>query len=261
MVKEEARFDLSYSLEGFDEGAHRDSQYLYRAIEDTMVDLGSESGGRVLDVACGTGKLATRIAARGCWAIGVEPSREMIGLGRLAPGQTAEVVRGIAEALPFADESFDRVTCQGSLDHFADPYGFMQEAGRVTKRDGRIIVALANFESLSCRLGRAENRLKRRLKRPIATTRPYWQIPEDHTVKGDLAFVRSLGGSDLVLDQCFGISLLWLFSRYGKLLDVLPKVVGGVIWRTLDRAARGRPQHADLIISIWRNANCNPANS
>jgi SAM-dependent methyltransferase len=219
-----------------------------------MVDLGAGTGGQVLDVACGTGKLAGRIAARGCRAIGVDASLEMLGIGRLEPSE-ADVLRSVAEVLPFADEAFDRVICQGSLDHFADPGRFMREAGRVTKRNGRIIIALANFESLSCRLGRAETQLKRRLGRPIATTRHYWQIPEDHTVKGDLAYVRSLGGDVLVLDQCFGMSLLWLFSRYGKLLDLLPEGVAARIWRALDRVARARPQHADLIISIWRKAN------
>jgi SAM-dependent methyltransferase len=255
--------DLTYSIDDFEAGTHRDSQYLYRAIEQAMVKLATEiHGARVLDVACGTGKQAMRIAERGCYAVGAEASLEMIGVGRwLQPESEARMVRSIAEDLPFADAAFDRVICQGSLDHFADPHAFMREAARVTRPDGRVIIALANFESVSCRLGRGLHRVKRALRRPVAPWRPYWEIPDDHNVKGDLPFVRSLGGDVLALDRCFGISLLWLFSRYGRLLDMMPERVALALWRRFDGLARSRPQHADMIISVWRKPEAGPWNA
>jgi SAM-dependent methyltransferase len=247
-------FDLTYSIHDFEAGTHRDSHFLYEAIENTMVELSTDiAGGRVLDVACGTGRVAMRIAERGCVAVGAEASTEMIGVGRyVQPGSRAMMVRSIAEALPFADGSFDRVICQGSLDHFADPAAFMREAARVLRPDGRVVIALANFESLSCRAGRTVDRIKRRLGRPRPQWRPYWEIPEDHNVKGDLPYVRSLGGDDLALDRCFGISLFWLFSRYGAVLDRLPHGVARRVWRGLDRLARARPRDSDMIITVWR---------
>jgi SAM-dependent methyltransferase len=246
--------DLTYSIEDFEAGTHRDSQYLYRAIEDAMLDLATEvRGGLVLDVACGTGKQAMRIAERGCFAVGAEASLEMIGVGRwVQPQSRALMVRSIAETLPFLDASFDRVMCQGSLDHFADPHAFMREAARVTKPDGRVIIALANFESVSCRLGRGVDSAKRRLGRPRPPWRLYWETPEDHNFKGDLPYVRALGGSALTLDRCFGISMLWNFSRYGWVLDKLPERVASGVWHGLDAAVRRRPQHSDMIISVWR---------
>jgi SAM-dependent methyltransferase len=255
-TKTQPDVDLTYSIHDFEAGTHRDSLFLYQAIEDAMVDLATEvRGGRVLDVACGTGKLLMRIQQRGCYSVGAEASMEMIGVGRYVhPESRACMVRSIAESLPFADASFDRVICQGSLDHFADPLAFMREAARVLKPDGRVGIALANFESLSCRLGRSVDRLKRRLGRPCPPWRPYWVIPEDHNVKGDLAFIRTLGGEDLALVRLRGISLLWLFSRYGALLDRLPEPAARTIWRGFDAVARGRPQHADMVISVWRKA-------
>ncbi len=251
---EQPNIDLTYSIEDFEAGTHRDSLYLYRAIEDTIVDLATEvRGGRVLDVACGTGKQAMRIAERGCMAVGAEASMEMIGVGRyIQPESEALMVRSIAEIMPFADESFDRVICQGSLDHFADPHKFMLEAARITKPDGRVVIALANFESVSCRLGRGVDSLKRRLGRPRPEWRLYWQTPEDHNVKGDLPYVRSLGGDALVVDRLWGISMLWLFSRYGHVLDFMPERAASGVWRTLDGIARRRPQDSDMIISVWR---------
>ena len=222
-----------------------------------MLDLATEvPGGRVLDMACGTGKNAMRIAERGCYSVGAEASTEMIGVGRwVMPGSRARMVRSIAETVPFAGDSFDRVICQGSLDHFGDPYAFMREAARMIKPDGRVVIALANFESVSCRIGRAVDRAKRRLGRPSPPWRLYWQTPEDHNVKGDLPYVRSLGGDALVLDRLWGISLFWPVPGYGKALNLLPERLASMIWNGFDRLARNRPQHADMIISVWKRPN------
>ena len=247
-------FDLSYSIEDFLAGTTRDSVWIYQAIEDTMVDLATEvRGGRVLDVACGTGKVSMRIAERGCVSIGAEASNEMIGLGRwVQPESRAMMVRSVAEDLPFQEETFDRVICQGSLDHFVDGHAFMREASRVITPHGRVVIALANFESVSCRLGRNIDRIKWKLGRPRPPWRRYWETPEDHNVKGDLTYVRSLGGDALVLDRCFGISLLWLMFGWGSLLDRLPEGAARRLWAALDGYARKRPQQSDMIISVWR---------
>jgi SAM-dependent methyltransferase len=247
-------FDLDYAITDFIAGTTRDSVYIYQAIEDTMVDLASEApGGRVLDVACGTGKVAMRIAERGCFTLGAEASMEMIGLGRyVQPESRALMVRSIAEELPFPDGTFDRVICQGSLDHFVDGHAFMREAARITKPNGRVVIALANFESVSCRLGRRIDRFRWRIGRPRPSWRRYWQTPEDHNVRGDMPYIRSLGGDALVLDRCTGISMLWLLFGYGTFLDRLPERAARAIWNTFDRLARNRPQHSDMVISVWR---------
>ena len=247
-------FDLSYSIEDFDAGTHRDSHILYRVIEDTMLGLvTSRPGARVLDVACGTGKQPMRIAERGCYGVGAEASMEMIGLGRwVQPESQARIVRSIAETLPFRDGAFDRLMCQGSLDHFADAAAFMRESARIIAPDGRVVIALANFESVACRIGRAVDLVKRKLHRPRPPWRLYWQVPEDHNVKGDLAYVRALGGDALELERCFGVSMLWNVAWYAWLLDRLPERSAEAVWWVLDRMVRNRPQHSDMIFSIWR---------
>lgn len=247
-------FDLDYAITDFTAGTTRDSVYIYQAIEDTMVDLAAEApGGRVLDVACGTGKVAMRIADRGCTAVGAEASIDMIGVGRyIQPDSKAVMVRSIAEQLPFADASFDRVICQGSLDHFVDGNAFMREAARVTKPDGRVVIALANFESVSCRIGRRIDRLRWRLGWQRPPWRRYWQTPEDHNVRGDIHYVRSLGGRALELERCTGISMLWLMFGYSRLIDRVPDRPARSILKGLDRFARRHARHSDMIISVWR---------
>ncbi|HXF51744.1 MAG TPA: class I SAM-dependent methyltransferase [Dehalococcoidia bacterium] len=246
--------DLDYSVEEFHAGEHRDSVFFHQRIEDAVVELATRPrAGRVLDVACGLGKQAARIASAGPETWGLEASDRMIGLGRyLYDGSGVIYVRGIAEALPFADRQFDRVVCQGALDHFADAASFMREAARVLRPGGRVIIALANYESLSCRLGRGLARVKRALGRPLPPGRPYWEPPEDHNVKGTYAYVRSLGSGTLELERCFGISLLWLFSRWGPLLDRLSLSVARAVWLALDAVAYRLPALADMMVSVWR---------
>lgn len=246
--------DLDYSVEEFHAGAHRDSAFFHARIEDVVVGLAAAPGAmRVLDVACGLGKQAARIAQSGAETWGLEPSDRMIGLGRyLYDGSGVIYIRGIAEALPFREGQFDRVVCQGALDHFADPAAFMREAVRVLRPGGRVVIALANYDSLSCRLGRRLARVKQVLGRPLPPGRPYWEPPEDHNVRGTLDYVKSLGGGVLELERCFGISLLWLFSRWGPLLDRLPMRAARALWRALDAVAYRTPSLADMIVSVWR---------
>jgi SAM-dependent methyltransferase len=253
-TRQAPEFDLDYSIDDFTPGTNRESQYLYAAIEDAVLELATEFPyGRVLDVACGTGKQAMRIAALGCATVGIEASAGMIGVGRwLHPESEAVMVRSIAEKLPFADGTFDRVVCQGALDHFADPHAFMREAARITAPYGRVVIAITNFNSVSCRVGRGADRLKRALRRPRPPWRMYWQTPEDHTVFGDMPFVRSLGGDALELERCFGVAMMSLNPQYAWLLDRLPERMARGLWRTLDGYARTRPTQADTIFSVWR---------
>lgn len=250
----EPDYDLDYSVHDFEVSPYRDSGFLTRRIEELMLQEALGEGGRTLDVACGVGRLVAKLRERGGDSWGLEPSPEMAGVSRwLFPAERVVLVRGIAEALPFRDGSFDRVICQGSLDHFVDPHAFMREAARLLRPDGRVIIALANYESLSCRLGRLPQRLARAiLRRQPPEQRPYWQPPPDHYHKGDLPFVRGLGGQTLRLERYYGCSLLWLLPGWGRALELLPNLVADRLLATLDLIANRTPGLADMIVSVWR---------
>ena len=49
------------------------------------------------------------------------------------------------------------------MDHFDDPESAIAEMARVTKRDGRVVLAIANFDSLACRMSRAIDRIREAL--------------------------------------------------------------------------------------------------
>ncbi len=249
----EPAFDLDYSIHDFAVDHFPDSIYLFQQIEDAMVREGALPEGRTLDVACGVGRLAARFREAGGEGWGIEPSDEMLSLSRLIVHRDAVVLtRGVAETLPFSDESFDRIVCQGALDHFVEPHAFMAEAARVLRPDGRVIIAIANYESLSCRLGRPLQKAYWRLRNRQHSERPYWQVPDDHFHRGSLDFVRGLGGQELTLEQTYGLSLFWLFPGWGLTLAFIPNAAGNALLAALNRLAHGRPALSDMIVSVWK---------
>ena len=222
-----------------------------------MLREGTAPDGRTLDVACGVGRLVARLGEKAIVSIGLEPSPEMSGLSRwLFPRKTVALVRGVAEALPFRDRSFDRVICQGSLDHFVDPTLFMRETARILRPDGRAIISLANYASLSCQIGRFWQWSKQTLLcRPPPTERLYYQPPPDHYQRGDITFVQRLGSEHMRLERCYGVSLLCNTPRWGIWLDRLPGLLANALITNLDRIAYTTPRLSDTIISVWRPFN------
>src|SRR2546428_3401310 len=69
------------------------------------LEAGVTSSSRLLDVGCGTGRLAVPLSLR-CRVVGVDVSREMIGVAR-AKGSPATFILGEAGRLPFLDRTFD----------------------------------------------------------------------------------------------------------------------------------------------------------
>lgn len=249
--------DTDYQLEHFVSGPLLpDLEYLYRRISDATVETVAErSPGRVLDVGSGASREMLRLASLGWDAFAVDPSAHMLGVSQLI-GEDADapvaLVRAIGERLPFADGSLDVVSCQAALDHFADRHAFMREAARVVKPGGRVIVSLNNFEGLACRLGRLLHPLARRSGLHHCADWPCWEIPADHTFKGDWQVIRELGGANLALERAYGISLLCMFYGWGQVLRRLPKGLAQRMLGFADRIAYARPSWSDVIVSVWR---------
>ena len=102
-----------------------------------------KTGDRVLDVACGGGYLLMEAERAGLRSFGIDIADAALARAkRFAP--KSDLRRGDAEALPYADGSFEIVTCLGSLEHFLDPPKALEEMRRVLAPGGRAIVVVPN---------------------------------------------------------------------------------------------------------------------
>jgi len=98
--------------------------------------------GSALDVGCGTGALAARLADAGYEMVGVDPSEGML---RVLEQRTSKVrgVHGSGTALEFPDSSFDLVYCVAVMHHIAEPEAVREtlfEMVRVAKPGGRVLI-------------------------------------------------------------------------------------------------------------------------
>jgi SAM-dependent methyltransferase len=98
--------------------------------------------GKGLDVGCGTGVLASRLADAGYQMSGIDPSDGMLDVLRArTPG--IEAVQASGTELPFDDDSFDLVLTVAVMHHIADPGDVrrtLAEMVRVARPSGRILV-------------------------------------------------------------------------------------------------------------------------
>jgi SAM-dependent methyltransferase len=132
--------------------------------------LKPKRGMRVLDLACGLGRVSAPLALTGATVIGVDNAFAMVTQAaaktkRAATREGVKTRAGYAQAysgfLPFADGSFDAVLCLGLLEHLP---AWLQERTlaeclRVLRRDGALYLVLNNDRSLLLRAGR-DNRFR-----------------------------------------------------------------------------------------------------
>ncbi|MHB8440202.1 MAG: class I SAM-dependent methyltransferase [Acidimicrobiales bacterium] len=121
---------------------HFDPAFGRRVAERALDALAVTRGARVLDVFCGTGifaRLAARVAGPGGAVVGADPSAPALEVARRV--DVTQMVRWqhLEEGrLPFADASFDVVSCQHALHISADPTALLGEMRRCVAPGGRI---------------------------------------------------------------------------------------------------------------------------
>lgn len=103
-------------------------------------------GQRLLDVACGAGGPALRIAvASGCSVAGVDIHAQAIETARALTtqrgleGRAEFQVADASQGLPFPDASFDAITCIDALNHFPDRPQMLTEWVRLLKPGGGVL--------------------------------------------------------------------------------------------------------------------------
>jgi demethylmenaquinone methyltransferase/2-methoxy-6-polyprenyl-1,4-benzoquinol methylase len=108
-------------------------------------EIRAQTEDRVLDVATGTGMVATALVRRyGCRVVGLDQSPEMLSGAQAKLDRDPqlagriELIEGEAESLPFEDAEFHHLTFTYLLRYVEDPGATLRELARVVKPGGRI---------------------------------------------------------------------------------------------------------------------------
>lgn len=119
----------------------RVSQYLEAEIRHVMSRI--EAGTTVLELGCGYGRVATRLAEVAGRVIGIDTATGSLDLAQehAGPSSRCEFLEMNARELFFPDDSFDAVICvQNGICAFGeDPLRLIREAARVTRPSGRVL--------------------------------------------------------------------------------------------------------------------------
>ncbi|WXG43634.1 MAG: class I SAM-dependent methyltransferase [Promethearchaeati archaeon SRVP18_Atabeyarchaeia-1] len=113
----------------------------------TLKALSSQSGGRVIDIGCGGGRLVLRLAKSYPFeeVIGLDLSDKMLRLARRRAidaglGDRVKFKEGNAEMIPYPSGSFDLVVSTLSLHHWSRPELVFDEIARVLRPAGKCVL-------------------------------------------------------------------------------------------------------------------------
>lgn len=110
---------------------------------------GGEKGGRLLEVGFGRGALLKEVRALGWEVSGVEVSKYAVDNAREA-GLEAHL--GDLLDANLEDNSFDVVVFRHVLEHIEKPLRAVEEAHRILKPGGRLVIRVPNIDSIESRL-------------------------------------------------------------------------------------------------------------
>jgi SAM-dependent methyltransferase len=135
----------AFEAAGWSRGAHGYGRVTgaitARFVEPLLEAARVGTGMRVLDVATGPGHVAAAAAARGAVPMGVDLAEGMLAVAR-RDHPLLDFRLGDAEALPFADCSFDAVVGAFVLNHLPRPEVAAAELARVLASGGRLALSV-----------------------------------------------------------------------------------------------------------------------
>jgi len=165
-----------------------------RAFEIALRNV--KPGSSVLDLACGTGRIAERLAAHQLNVFAADISFAMVEVARAKLGQTALLVNADAEALPFQDASFDWVVSDRLFGHVPPSarVRILAEVARVARCGAIVAFYLLNPATRA-----------RRFLKSFGHVDPHWYPATRPTVVRELA-AQGLRAQDVypvipVIDQ------------------------------------------------------------
>lgn len=128
------------------------SFYIEATTRETLKRLPIGPHARVLDVGCGTGELLSRIATAHPDAVlaGIDPVPAMLEVARGKLAGRAELQVSYANALPWADASFDIIVSCNMFHYITRPVEALREIERVLRPGGALVITDWCDDYLAC---------------------------------------------------------------------------------------------------------------
>ncbi len=116
-------------------------------------ELGNVAGLRILEVACGRGGFVRELARSGAHVTGCDFSLTALRVGQAklraqGNGTSAALIQGDAQALPFADESFDVIVSCETIEHVPDVRKALREMWRIARPGAKLFLTTPNYANL-----------------------------------------------------------------------------------------------------------------
>jgi len=109
------------------------------SIEVVRAAIGDLDGLNILDIGCGIGEECRTFVAHGASATGIDPNPKVIEQAK-DKGGGADYITGTTQSTDFETGSFDLIYFGYSLHHIPDMTGALEDAIRLVKPGGRIII-------------------------------------------------------------------------------------------------------------------------
>lgn len=200
------RYAFRYSMEFsrlFQDDWHRE-----------MMSYMPASAKRVLDLGCGTGFFLAELEQARPGAVGLDISHEMLQVSeQYVPG--ARVVTADAEALPFADQSFDAIFCKGCLHHTRDHIAFLANCRRALSPDGVFVLSEPCNDNFMIRWARFL----------LYKFSPYFDLGDQGFTKEGIKDLCERAGFEVVESRRYGV-LAYMFGGFPDHLGLLRWIPG-----------------------------------
>jgi ubiquinone/menaquinone biosynthesis C-methylase UbiE len=180
------------------------------AVGALAAEMGLRPGARVLDLAAGTGKLTRALVLHGLDVVAVEPQAP---LRDILQSSGAEVLEGVAEAIPLPDASVDAVTVADGF-HWFDREPALADIARVLKPGGGLALVSTAPDWSATSWGHAVGELitARRTPHPYFDGVAFDQTLRENAAWEDPRLIEAAASQPLSVDRIvdYVLSFSWV---------------------------------------------------
>jgi ubiquinone/menaquinone biosynthesis C-methylase UbiE len=132
------------------EGFEGDEDWVLKELPDKKTFFNGwfqDKKGKLLEAGCGVGNRVVILSKFGYDVTGIEISKERFEIAQKNIKKyhvKAKLLLGDIRKMPFADESFDIIFCDGVVEHFPDSDKGVKECYRVLKKGGKAMISVPN---------------------------------------------------------------------------------------------------------------------